>query len=91
MNRPADHVTPLARILDALDRCGCVTRSSGQGWRAQCPAHEDRAPSLSLREGADGSALLFCFAGCETKAVLQALGLRLSDLYPGDGRRRRGR
>jgi hypothetical protein len=30
-------------------------RRNGAGWIARCPAHEDRSPSLSVREGDDGS------------------------------------
>jgi hypothetical protein len=50
----------------------------------QCPAHADSSPSLSIGVGtgaAAGSALVRCFAGCETKAVLEKLGLRMRDLY----------
>jgi hypothetical protein len=31
-----------------------AVRRSGRGWVAHCPAHEDRSPSLSVREGWDG-------------------------------------
>jgi hypothetical protein len=30
----------------------------------------------------DGRILLHCFAGCESEAVLTALGLQFSDLFP---------
>jgi putative DNA primase/helicase len=46
---------------------------SGSGWIARCPAHDDRTPSLSLRDGRDGRVLVKCHAGCEQLAVLQAL------------------
>lgn len=87
--------TPIERVLESLDRFGCHYRQSGGGWQAECPAHEDHSPSLSVREGSDGRALLHCFAGCEIAAVLQALGLTFSDLFPtssrtGGGRRGRG-
>ena len=84
----SDHVctprpgTPLHRLLDALEQRGCTARISPLGWQAQCPAHEDRAPSLSLREGRDGRALLHCHAGCETRQVLSALNLSFTDLFP---------
>jgi hypothetical protein len=52
----------------------------------RCPAHEDRTASLSLREGDDGRALLYCHAGCDVGDVCAALGLNLSDLFSdGDG------
>jgi hypothetical protein len=49
---------------------------------ALCPAHPDKSPSLSIREGTDGRILLHDFAGCEPQAIVAALGLRLSDLFP---------
>ena len=58
-------------------------RQTGPGrWLAQCPAHEDRSPSLSVRELDDGRVLLYDFAGCETQAVLDALGLEMAALFP---------
>ncbi len=35
------------------------------GWMARCPAHDDRKPSLSIREGDHGKVLVCCHAGCE--------------------------
>ena len=50
----------------------------------QCPAHEDRKPSLSITEGDDGRALVKCHAGCTAEAVCDAVGLKLADLMPAD-------
>jgi RecA-family ATPase len=73
MTRPVDVV--LAR----LDR----HKAKGHGqWIARCPAHDDRNPSLSIKEGENGAVLLKCFAGCDTAAVVAAMGLELSDLFP---------
>lgn len=47
----------------------------------KCPAHEDRGPSLSIREMDDGRVLIYCFAGCGAGDVLAAMGLRMSDLF----------
>lgn len=59
-------------------------RPVGRGkWMARCPAHNDRSPSLSIREGEAGRVLARCHAGCETEAVLRAAGLRLADLFTG--------
>lgn len=51
-------------------------------WIARCPAHEDREPSLSIRELDDGTVLLRCYAGCSAVAVVHAIGLELHDLFP---------
>jgi putative DNA primase/helicase len=52
----------------------------GSGWIARCPAHDDRTPSLSLRDGNDGKVLVRCHAGCEQDKVISTL--RLSGLWP---------
>ncbi len=59
-------------------------RPAGRGkWTAQCPAHRDRSPSLSIREGEDGKTLIRCWAGCSTEDVVKAVGLRMADLFAG--------
>jgi len=55
-------------------------RRSGSGWLARCPAHEDRNPSLSICQ-VNGKTLLNCHAGCDPQAVVEAVGLTLSDLF----------
>lgn len=66
-------------ILDRLDG----VRQAGDGrWMAKCPAHEDRSPSLSVRETSDGTVLIRCFAGCGAADVVAAVGLELKDLFP---------
>ena len=63
-------------------------------WLTRCPAHDDRNPSLSITVKGDGKILIHCFAGCSPAAVVNAVGLELSDLFPdklrsGDGADRR--
>jgi|UniRef100_UPI004048798A putative DNA primase/helicase len=69
----------IENILSRLHK----VRQSGNSWTALCPAHEDKQPSLSISTGAQG-VLLKCFAGCETSAVVDALGLRMRDLFHTD-------
>ena len=38
------------RIIDALDDRDRGPRQSGGSWLARCPAHDDRKPSLSVRQ-----------------------------------------
>ena len=57
----------------------------GSYWSARCPAHEDKHPSLSISEGADGIVLLKCHAGCSQDMVLDAL--RGRGLWLGHGER----
>ena len=58
---------------------------------ASCPAHVDTRPSLSLKETPVGVVLLHDFGGCPTPKIVHAIGLRLADLFPDDGGRRRER
>jgi hypothetical protein len=55
----------------------------GKGWLARCPVqgHDDRRASLSISEGDDRRVLVNCFAGCDTEAVLAAVGLEWPDLF----------
>lgn len=66
-------------LLSRLDR---VKRTGPGKWSARCPAHDDRGPSLSVRELDDGRLLLHCFAGCSVAEVVGAVGLTLGDLFP---------
>jgi hypothetical protein len=76
--------TAYDRLLAAVDTHGSRVRVNGtKAATAQCPGHDDRNPSLSLR-WIDGSVLLKCFAGCHVEDVLAALNLGLADLYDGE-------
>jgi len=68
---------PVDLVLDRLEG----VKERGDDYQALCPAHDDREPSLSVSQGDDGSALLKCFAGCETEDVVAALGLGMGDLF----------
>ena len=79
-------IKPIERLLAALETHGCRPKPAGEGtWQAHCPAHDDRSPSLSIREAEDGRVLLHDFGGCESEAVAAALGLAMRDLFPGEG------
>ena len=51
-------------------------RKAGGGWTARCPAHDDRTPSLSIRDADDGKVLVRCHAGCDQERVIAALRAR---------------
>lgn len=69
-------------IRDLLDRLDVARARGHRRWTARCPAHDDRSPSLSIREGEDGRILIHCFAGCTVEQVCTALGIRIGDLFP---------
>ncbi len=58
-------------------------RRTGEGkWLACCPAHQDKSPSLAIKQTEDGKILIHCFAGCEVDAIVSSVGLTLADLMP---------
>src|ERR1051326_2658270 len=64
------------QVLDALEAHGCyVEPRNNDTWMAQCPAHADSGPSLSIRDVGDRT-LIYCFAGCSYATILAALELR---------------
>ena len=75
--------TPIDRVLHRLDK---VKRTAPDKWIALCPAHDDKRPSLSIKEGDDHHVLLKCWSGCGAAEIVSALGLSLADLFPGDRR-----
>lgn len=62
---------------------GVRPRGTGK-WLGCCPAHQDRSPSLSIREGDDGRILVHCFSGCTAPEICNALGITLKDLFAED-------
>lgn len=60
------------RAEDIAKGLGRSSRSAG-GFVAQCPAHNDRNPSLSISETKEGKILVKCHAGCSNDAVVDAL------------------
>lgn len=57
-------------------------RGDGAQRDIRCPAHHDEQASLSVGLGDAGRVLVHCHAGCETRNVVAAAGLTMSDLAP---------
>lgn len=66
---------------DFLSRLEGVKRTGKDSAIARCPAHQDKSPSLTIRDVGD-RLLIHCFAGCGTYDVVSSVGLELSDLFP---------
>jgi hypothetical protein len=58
-------------------------RKAGTAWMARCPAHDDRTPSLAIRDTGDGTVLVRCHAGCNQEQVISIL--RSRGLWTTDG------
>lgn len=61
---------PTPETLAIVQRLGGVW-SSGHAM-VRCPVHEDRTPSLSIRQGR-ATLLVHCFAGCDGADVVRAI------------------
>lgn len=71
--------TAYEKVTHALSRVTQWTPPGEKGdWR--CPVHGDSTPSLSVSRG-DKGVVLKCQAGCDTTAVVDALGLTMRDLF----------
>ena len=70
-------------IADILPKLEKVKAGRGRGqWLACCPAHQDRDPSLALKELSDGMVMLHCWSGCDAREIVNAIGLDMRSLYP---------
>lgn len=67
------------RFLSRLEK---VRKTGADRWMACCPAHEDRTPSLAIRELDDGRILIHCFAQCSVDDITAAVGMELDSLFP---------
>jgi hypothetical protein len=63
-----------------LSRLSKVKGRNGS-YTACCPAHDDKSPSLAIREEG-GKILLHCFGGCEVSAIVGAVGMDMTELFP---------
>jgi protein tyrosine phosphatase len=75
----------MSKVDSLVQRLEYCKQVSSQKWIARCPAHEDRSPSLSIKELNDGRILIHCHAGCGANNILDSIGMEWGDLYPEDG------
>jgi hypothetical protein len=66
-------------LLSKLEK---VKRTGNGRHTARCPAHDDKGPSLAIRELDDGRVLIHCFSGCDVHSILAAVGLTIEALFP---------
>lgn len=70
----------IANLLSSLDK---VKQTAPNSWVACCPAHDDKSPSLSIKDD-NGAVLFHCFGGCDSNSILTAAGLKWRDILPGN-------
>jgi len=73
------------RVHEALEANDLVRGGYGKNIMASCPGplhgNGDRRPSLSIGEGDDGRALVYCHVGCSLEDIVDGLGLEMADLF----------
>jgi hypothetical protein len=67
-------------MIDLLARLKGVRTCGRDRWMAECPAHDDHDPSLSIARR-DDKWLLHCFASCSIETITSAIGLTIADLF----------
>lgn len=68
-------------LEDLLGRLSGVKAGNGEGEvTARCPAHDDHRNSLSIGQK-NGKLLVHCHAGCPLESIVQAIGIKVSDLF----------
>jgi hypothetical protein len=72
----------MSNINNLLNALQGVKKTGPNKWIARCCAHEDKSPSLAIKELEDGRILLHCFAGCDVQSIVSAIGFELQDLFP---------
>lgn len=75
-------VEPFDEVLDAIERAGSRVSRRGRTAQAQCPAHDDKDPSLTVSLADCGQCVvLHCHGHCTSDQVLDAIGAGYADLY----------
>lgn len=76
---------PIGLLEERLQGKGLKVRRRGDGISAQCPAHDDKSPSMDARPGRDRDVVLYCHAGCAPDAIMAALNLTWTDFGSTNG------
>ena len=82
----------MADIDLLLSRLHGVKKIKGSDkWVALCPAHDDKTPSLSIRQLEDSRILINCWSGgCGAIDILNSIDLNFQHLMPDDAISYRG-
>lgn len=67
-------------LQEVLSHFDGVKRRNENEYMARCPCHDDKKQSLCIGNGAKG-VVLKCQAGCDTRAILDRVGLKPADLF----------
>jgi putative DNA primase/helicase len=70
---------PIEKVLGVLEG---VKQTGRNTWKAKCPAHDDKNPSLKVTRADDDAVLTHCYTGCSFDDVVNATPLSKSDFFP---------
>ena len=69
-------------IRDFIARLHVESGPNAKGeYMCNCPAHDDKTASLSVKDGEKGIVLYCQTKRCSTEAIVQAMGLTMRDLF----------
>jgi len=94
--RPRDELAglvPLDKVLAQLRALDLDYEPTDSGFTSRCPRHRGSKRNFEVTVADDGRVLLCCHAyhdlngddACTQEAVVEALGLKMADLFPGGG------
>lgn len=63
-----------------IQRFDKVRKAGKDAWTAVCPAHNDKSPSLSIKDTPE-KILIHCHAGCDPVVIMGNVGLEMADLF----------
>lgn len=69
-------------IEDILPHLKKVRKTGPSNWIACCPAHDDKNPSMTLKQQPDGTVSVHCFALCGFEAIVASVGLGYGPWFP---------
>lgn len=72
----------MSKLDNLLSRLTKVKKTGKDSFIACCPAHQDKSPSMTIREVEEGKLLIHCFAECSVENIIGAIGLDFADIMP---------
>lgn len=63
------------------NRVACNPKQNGSNYIINCPAHDDKHASLSVKQSEDGKVLFYCFSGCTIEEICTSIGIQVKDLF----------
>jgi len=72
----------MSKLDNLLSRLKKVKKTGNDSFIACCPAHDDKSPSMTIREVENGKLLIHCFAECSIENIIGSIGLDFDDIMP---------